>query len=268
MGKRRWRKSRRGRKSKSVASSEEVSVISDEERVPADMYRQDDDSNTGCNSAGCSSASCYTSDSKTLPLSRRFIDIERTMMYESKRLSTFVNWSIPWLDPKDLAAAGFFSVRDDDMVACTFCYSFAVNWKRGDIPRDRHERCNPGCPFLRGESAGNIPSSHCRILDKLPVPGQLPPLCRHPSHERHRYRNYHPSTATGIVDVNGEAVDVSALNLPRFFAAACNGYESKEMRLTTFPGWPNGVKQSPEEMAEAGFLYVGKLSVQLYEDSW
>ena len=271
MGKRRWRKSRRGRKSKSVASSEEVSVISDEERVPADMYRQDDDSNTGCNSAGCSSASCYTSDSKTLPLSRRFIDIERTMMYESKRLSTFVNWSIPWLDPKDLAAAGFFSVRDDDMVACTFCYSFAVNWKRGDIPRDRHERCNPGCPFLRGESAGNIPSSHCRILNKLPVPGQLPPLSGYftrPSHEPRRYHNRHPSTATGIVDASGEAVDVSALGLPRFFDITSKRYESEETRLISFTNWPTGVKQSPEEMAEAGFVYSGKLSVQLYEDSW
>ena len=271
MGKRRRRKSRTGRESKSVVSSEEVSVLSDEERVPADTYRQDDDGNTACNSAGCSSASCYTSNTKTPPLTRRYAKLDRTMMYESERLSTFINWSVPCLDPKDLAAAGFFSLRDEDAVACNFCHLFARYWMLGETPRGRHETCNPSCPFLRGESAGNIPLSHCRILDKLPVPGQLPPLSGYftrPSHEPRRYHNRHPSTATGIVDASGEAVDVSALGLPRFFGITSKQYESEETRLISFTNWPTGVKQSPEEMAEAGFVYSGKLSVQLYEDSW
>jgi len=80
---------------------------------------------------------------------------------ESVRLSTFHDWPESAgriVDPRDLAAKGFFYTGHADRVQCAFCRGCLRNWKPGDSPADEHRRHFHDCPLMRGAVTGNVPS--------------------------------------------------------------------------------------------------------------
>lgn len=80
--------------------------------------------------------------------------------HERVRLSTFSDWpTMAKVAAVDLAHAGFFYTGGSDRVQCAFCRGYLRNWVDGDTPEGEHRRHFPECPFVRGTSVDNVPSS-------------------------------------------------------------------------------------------------------------
>lgn len=83
------------------------------------------------------------------------------MKREDNRLSTFrrnPKWPKHYINPEDLAKAGFFYFYVDDRVACAFCGGDISNWSPGDEPMREHVKHFSTCPFVMGADVGNVPS--------------------------------------------------------------------------------------------------------------
>ena len=98
------------------------------------------------------------------------------LFYEKARLETFIDWPLPWLSPRDLAADGLYYLRKLDYCACAFCNGIIGAWEKRDNPRDEHLRHFGHCDFVNGKPVGNVPLSQGAILDRLCMEGEEPPL--------------------------------------------------------------------------------------------
>lgn len=94
-----------------------------------------------------------------------------SLRYERERLSTFIDWPLPWLTPDALAKEGFYYLRDNDFVSCVFCRGIVGAWEQGDIPSQEHKRHFPKCPFVRCQPVGNVPIAQGDLLASLPAVG-------------------------------------------------------------------------------------------------
>ena len=81
------------------------------------------------------------------------------MKKEADRRKTYESWSIRFMDPHRLSAAGFYYTNESDNVRCAFCSVEVGRWEEGDDPFRDHQRWSPSCPFVRGLPVGNIPIS-------------------------------------------------------------------------------------------------------------
>ena len=93
-----------------------------------------------------------------------------SLKFENKRLETFIDWPVSWLKPNDLARDGFIYLRTLDHCACVFCRGKIGSWEEGDTPPGEHKKHFPHCPFVKGESVGNVPLSIENALLKQPKP--------------------------------------------------------------------------------------------------
>lgn len=76
---------------------------------------------------------------------------------EVERLKTFEGWSVPFLSANQMAAAGFYYTKRDDVVRCAFCGVQVGSWEEGDNPMHDHQRWSPACRFIRKLPVGNVP---------------------------------------------------------------------------------------------------------------
>ena len=105
-------------------------------------------------------------------LTKKFSSIN-SLLYEKHRLETFIEWPIPWVSPRELAAAGFFYSGTSDRCVCIFCGKIFENWEMGDIPIREHQRQQSNCPLFQRQSyTANIPLDHSAILDLMPGEGE------------------------------------------------------------------------------------------------
>ncbi|XP_069937983.1 death-associated inhibitor of apoptosis 1-like [Cherax quadricarinatus] len=171
-----------------------------------------------------------------------------SLQFEKERLDTFIDWPIKWLNPSDLARDGFYYLRKDDHCACVFCRGIVGVWEEGDTPRREHEKHFPRCPFIRGMPVGNIPIKYDKIFDSL---SSIPKLQNRKIMEIDvcgtHCSKYYLSIYYGSVK--------HTLCLPQHSGPKRTDYLTYENRIKSFARWPNGVKQKPEELAEAGFFY-------------
>ena len=107
--------------------------------------------------------------------SQKFLSYD-SLRYEKERLDTFIEWPVPWMSPRDLAADGYYYIRKEDHCACVFCRGIVGAWERGDTPRREHQRHFPHCPFIRGQPVGNVPAALGVILDGLRLDGEECPM--------------------------------------------------------------------------------------------
>ncbi|XP_042203698.1 death-associated inhibitor of apoptosis 2-like isoform X2 [Homarus americanus] len=190
--------------------------------------------------------------------SKKFASYD-SLRFEKERLETFIEWPVPWLPPRDLAADGFYYLRTADHCACVFCRGIVGAWEMGDTPRGEHQRHFPHCPFIRGQPVGNIPLVHSGILSKLsPSTGATHlstkhgvgvDVCGTPRHMAGSYPENRPPK-------NGSMV-FEGMGLPQHSGAKRKDYLTYDSRLASFVRWPELVKQKPEELADAGFFYCG-----------
>ena len=158
--------------------------------------------------------------------SELFTRLSVFLRYEKARLATFIDWPRPYLlDPKELAADGFYYLRNLDHCACIFCAKVIGAWEYGDELRDEHLHYSPDCKFINGLPVGNIPMSHSDVLEEIYLENQKFP--------------------TYIHDASMEIADV---------------YSETDLRISSFYKnlWPDKVEIKPEKLAKAGFFYPYK----------
>ncbi|GLV43985.1 Death-associated inhibitor of apoptosis 1 [Carabus blaptoides fortunei] len=186
-------------------------------------------------------------DRKTTPTMRHQpCEITRNMKKERDRLLTYINWPLHYMDPKDLAKAGFYSTHYEDAVRCAFCNVEICRWEEGDDPMADHQRWANNCPFVRGMNVGNIPMDP---NDKVELPCRGQDTCG-------RYGiQVRPNS---VPERSEQNIDLNAYGITPNRSPAYPNYATLEARLRTFKEWPLSIKQKPDELAGAGFFYTGK----------
>lgn len=203
-----------------------------------------------------------------------------TMRREQDRLDTFHSWTLSIIMPAELAKAGFYYLGQGDRVACFscggqvcvllfvlglfclkpfvktvilqyknmrqyykrwatsfrhqtdevwFCLSSPLqlsNWEPGDRALSEHQRHYPNCRFVRGDRADNVSLAGAAATASLAANSQM------------------SSGATVLTNVSNPAMQQS------------------EERLLTFVNWPSRIPVRPEQLAKAGFYYVGMDAVK------
>uniref|UniRef100_A0A671MVW2 RING-type E3 ubiquitin transferase n=1 Tax=Sinocyclocheilus anshuiensis TaxID=1608454 RepID=A0A671MVW2_9TELE len=80
------------------------------------------------------------------------------MKSEEARLNTFSDWPADApVQPEDLAAAGMYYLRTDDMVRSFCCGHQLAGWEPGDDAWGEHAKIYPNCFFILGHGVGNVP---------------------------------------------------------------------------------------------------------------
>ena len=171
----------------------------------------------------------------------KFLCLE-SLHFEKERLKTFVDWPIPRvISPEKLANGGFYYTRDKDYCCCIFCNVIIGNWERGDTPREKHDR---QCGFKNEQPVGNINLEANAILDKLVLDGEEAPLALMFNERQLPY--HHEEKKFGVM-----------LHTKPYE----KNYNLLSWRVFTFYHHKNNfpskrISQTPEEMAEAGFMYA------------
>ncbi|XP_046601453.1 death-associated inhibitor of apoptosis 1 isoform X1 [Neodiprion lecontei] len=183
-------------------------------------------------------------------------DDRNDFRFESARRRSFANWPVRFMDPKRLAEAGFYYLNEGDKVRCFECKIEICKWVEGDDPQFEHQRWSERCRFVRRLPCGNVPYgtdganifSAPRTTDVcgpygFNVESELGPnLSSSPPNLQHTV-----STAT---------LGSWGIGMPK--EPKHPQYVSRDARLRTFNFWPKSMRQTKEELADAGFFYTGK----------
>lgn len=177
--------------------------------------------------------------------------------FEQARLQSYQNWPVPHIiEPKKLAAAGFYYTGEGDKVKCFECHVEICQWVEGDNAMVDHQRWSARCRFIRKINCGNVPIG----VDPNTVLPQRP-------------RSTDECGLYGVVYRPTSGPDnhnlTSELQLPSTAKLGCLGlgrakgplhpeYASHDARLRSFETWPKIMAQTKEELADAGFYYTGK----------
>nr|WAS29203.1 inhibitor of apoptosis protein 1 [Eriocheir hepuensis] len=186
---------------------------------------------------------------------KKFISYD-SLRFEKERLETFIDWPVKWLKPEDLARDGFYYLRTADHCACVFCRGIVGAWEYGDTPREEHKRHFPQCPFVKGEPVGNIPYAQSMIISHItPSPETALPLPL--SMDVCGMGRPMPGSYPECKPPKKADLDFRNIDLPQHTAPKRKDFLSQESREMSFIRWPDQVKQTPKELAEAGFFYCG-----------
>lgn len=153
-------------------------------------------------------------------------------MYEnSDRLKTFTNWPVTFIvTPKSLADAGFYYVQQGDKVRCAYCSVIIGQWEAGDNPMTEHRRHSPGCSFVSAQSCRSTSNSDNSNSSGITF--------------RKQFEDFSDQT-------------LKSLGVQFHKVAKHPKYSRTDIRLSTYTAWPGNIPQTPEDLAEAGFYYVG-----------
>ncbi|XP_059912565.1 baculoviral IAP repeat-containing protein 2 isoform X2 [Gadus macrocephalus] len=151
------------------------------------------------------------------------------MRREQERLDSFQAWTLSIITPGELAKAGFYFLGQGDRVACFSCGGQLSNWVPGDRAASEHQRHYPNCRFVRGDRADNV------SLATAAAPGL-------------------GAATAGPWQLSGAAAVVA----PGLSNVSNPGMQQNEERLLTFVNWPSRIPVRPDQLAKAGFYYVGR----------
>ncbi|XP_045615477.1 baculoviral IAP repeat-containing protein 7 [Procambarus clarkii] len=168
---------------------------------------------------------------------------QSALLLESVRRQTFADWTVPFVDPDQLAKAGFFYLRTEDHVQCVFCQGIVGYWDPGDHPEVEHRKHFPNCPFVTGVATGNVPRVSTDTQDSA-----LYALMD----EYHAFRLASTRPQQPDSGFHTDAVQVAdsgRLAFPHF--------NTPSSRLQTFRRWPQDTGVAPEQLVEAGFFSTG-----------
>lgn len=150
---------------------------------------------------------------------------------ENDRLQSFIEngWSNSYVSKEDLALIGFYFFKPPDFVKCIFCHVIISQFEQGDIALREHRKFSPNCPLIVRRPTDNVPIS-AENLDKI-----LPAIS---------FDECGPTKSRKKSRAEEEIVHSQYKLIPQ--------------RLKSFSTWPVGIKQRPQELAEAGFFYSGQ----------
>lgn len=154
---------------------------------------------------------------------------------ENDRLTSFEGWPLPFLSPIELAKAGFYYTKKEDIVRCPFCSIELSKWEPGDDVVSDHERWAPQCLFVRcvlkNDTNAAAGEDVCGNFETY-TPNEVPE---------------HNAILSGLENL------VVPCKTPLY-----PEYGTYDLRLKTFEHWPKALKQRPEQLVEAGFFYIGQ----------
>ncbi|XP_071022976.1 inhibitor of apoptosis protein-like isoform X6 [Oncorhynchus clarkii lewisi] len=152
-----------------------------------------------------------------------------SMRREQDRLDSFHSWILSIITPSELAKAGFYYLGQGDRVACFTCGGQLSNWEPGDRAVSEHQRHYPNCHFVRGDRADNVSLAGGvgGVAGTSQPPGAEAPAPPGPG-------------PPGLSNVSNPAM------------------QQREERLLTFVHWPLRIPVRPDQLAKAGFYYVGR----------
>lgn len=192
--------------------------------------------------------------------------------FEAARLDSFADWPVSFIDPKKLAAAGFFYTKEGDKVKCFECSVIISNWEDGDDPMKDHQRWSGRCRFIRNRSCGNVPlGANPSTIPKTPRPNDVCGL--------YGLKYMMRSISDNNLETQETTEHIAAYCEPtkdmeitvfwdsdtkRYFTAKFSDvlgskrptYASYERRLDSFATWPDTTGQNKEDLAAAGFYYL------------
>lgn len=171
--------------------------------------------------------------------------------FEENRLKSFSEWPVAYIDRDNLAAAGFYFSGEDDRVICFECKLALEAWKEGDIPEQEHKKWQADCRLMKKIPCGNVPIGG--------DPDTTPRFRRRrtPYDVQIRegasvdcVRNPRAGLRSMTINLGEETTKGKKPTFPEF--------QTYEARLKTFDTWPQGMPQTKESLAVAGFYYTGK----------
>jgi len=207
------------------------------------------------------------------------------MRYESARLDSLTRWPKPEVvSVSALAKAGLFYTGPQDRVQCAFCRGKLEGWVQGDNPEHEHRKhFGNRCRFIQGGDVGNVPageqglnvSASCLSTSGGPshVTGGPSHVTGGPSHVTEASStlpilatpqnaataaSHYPTsteqptyTQSTIVPSHTVPATQSSCTMPQ--------YSALPSRLATFQNrWPSKRSQSADDMARAGFVFLGQ----------
>lgn len=102
------------------------------------------------------------------------------------------------------------------------------NWEPGDRAVSEHQRHYPNCRFVRGERAENVPLAGA---------------------------------------VSGGVTSQMSAGAPALSNVSNPAMQQSEERLLTFVNWPSRIPVRPDQLAKAGFYYVGTFHIKETNES-
>ncbi|XP_068240548.1 putative inhibitor of apoptosis [Palaemon carinicauda] len=209
--------------------------------------------------------------SQKIPRWKSFLSVADSLRFEKARADTFVDWPLTFLSPEKLAEDGFYYLRRRDHCACIFCRGIIGAWEETDTPRGEHSKHFPQCPFIKGKPVGNIPMKQSLILQKFSN-FSCDKVCN-PLELNIRTTSADTTTTSGDGDVTGlgrqsencpsritekkNGINLKDFGLHEYRGPKHKEYITLDSRVNSFKHWPEGVKQQPCQLAEAGFYYCG-----------
>lgn len=175
--------------------------------------------------------------------SERRFHWQSALLLEAVRRQTFTNWPVAYIDPDELAKAGFFYLRTEDHVQCTFCQGIVGYWDQGDKPEVEHRKHFPNCPFITGAATGNVP----RTGSDENNTALFSFLC---DYYAFRVSSTRPQQLNTSYQTDSTKIpDGGQLAFPHL--------NTVSNRLSTYTRWPRHVNVGPDVLAEAGFFSTG-----------
>lgn len=195
--------------------------------------------------------------------------------YEIARLDSFGDWPVSFVDPKKLAAAGFFYTKKGDGVRCFACLIILSGWVDGDDPMVEHQRWSGRCRFVRKIPCGNvpigadpstIPKTPSKHFDTCGLYGVRYMPHSGPDNDLQMDRTVESSVRSEMdndieITVFWDS-DTNAnftAKLGDVLGSKQPTYASYERRLRSFATWPDTISQDKKELAAAGFFYLSGL---------
>ncbi|XP_065341033.1 baculoviral IAP repeat-containing protein 7-B-like [Cloeon dipterum] len=163
------------------------------------------------------------------------------------------------VEPSALAKSGFYYTGDGDNVRCAFCNLEVRGWEEGDTPDREHTRWNPDCPFLLrdrniiniaiGQEETDIKHDHISARINIGVNPFVP--------QEKQLEKYGPNIQ--LVNLsNSFLVTPRDLNIQDWSKPVNPNFATLTSRIGSFKRfWPKSLKQTPLEMAQAGFYHTG-----------
>lgn len=158
---------------------------------------------------------------------------QQPMNSEANRLQTFVNWSVPFIEPEVLALLGFYYFLCPDTVKCNFCNIELKSWERGDDVLLDHRKWSPSCKLISGQYTQNVPIDANKLQSMLSIV----------SHNDTYSSLERTTISEGCINDN---------IYPKF-----PKYAEFEQRIGSYLHWPQTNKQQPTALSDAGFFYTG-----------
>ncbi|XP_039274671.2 baculoviral IAP repeat-containing protein 7-B-like [Styela clava] len=165
---------------------------------------------------------------------------------EAERRQTFAKWPTypaPLL-PSELAKQGLFYLGNLDRAQCFSCSGVLRNWSQTDDVSEQHRKHFPECRMVRQVPSGNIPMTDQERRDADEA-------------DQRRIAQLAPSNPVEPPDPSEEEQRYLAEHFPCRHPANPHMREY-QFRLSTFDqNWPNRIRATPEQIAKAGFFFLG-----------